>query len=415
MKKKPTDLAGYRFGRAALVVVFLFLALSHIGEVEARRPWKNGGGSTRAHKFAVKTMKSADGDIIDCVDIYKQPAFDHPALKNHTIQREPDVYPSGFEPVAEKATASVRQLQRFEKCPQGTIPLLRNRLEVDYSAGHHVLARSGGRAAHMDVDAYGTSSTASESSPNAGHEYAVVSTASGGQYYGAKAVINLWNPSVEGEREFSLSQLWVLGGSYTTNDLNSVEAGWMVHPYLYGDSQTRLFIYWTNSAYQGPGCYNLKCAGFVQTSTEVAMGAAFNPSTYGGEQQELILTVFKDKSSGNWWLMVGESQVGYWPASLFNTLADSASMVQWGGEIVNDRTTGRHTATDMGSGHFPTEGSGKASYFKNIQVVDGSNALTSPPPGLGRVVTNAQCYDMEIEAGGSSFNYGGPGLSDECP
>ena len=31
-------------------------------------------------------MQSKDGDIIDCVDIYKQPAFDHPALKNHTIQ-----------------------------------------------------------------------------------------------------------------------------------------------------------------------------------------------------------------------------------------------------------------------------------------------------------------------------------------
>lgn len=31
-------------------------------------------------------MQSEDGDIIDCVDIYKQPAFDHPALKNHKIQ-----------------------------------------------------------------------------------------------------------------------------------------------------------------------------------------------------------------------------------------------------------------------------------------------------------------------------------------
>ena len=31
-------------------------------------------------------MQSKDGDIIDCVDIYKQPAFDHPVLKNHTIQ-----------------------------------------------------------------------------------------------------------------------------------------------------------------------------------------------------------------------------------------------------------------------------------------------------------------------------------------
>jgi len=31
-------------------------------------------------------LQSEDGDIIDCVNIYGQPAFDHPALKNHTIK-----------------------------------------------------------------------------------------------------------------------------------------------------------------------------------------------------------------------------------------------------------------------------------------------------------------------------------------
>lgn len=31
-------------------------------------------------------LKSEDGDIIDCIDIYKQPAFDHPSLKDHKIQ-----------------------------------------------------------------------------------------------------------------------------------------------------------------------------------------------------------------------------------------------------------------------------------------------------------------------------------------
>jgi hypothetical protein len=36
--------------------------------------------------FYIFFMPSEDGDIIDCVDIYKQPAFDHPALKNHTIK-----------------------------------------------------------------------------------------------------------------------------------------------------------------------------------------------------------------------------------------------------------------------------------------------------------------------------------------
>lgn len=34
----------------------------------------------------VMLRQSEDGDIIDCVDIYKQPALDNPLLKNHTIQ-----------------------------------------------------------------------------------------------------------------------------------------------------------------------------------------------------------------------------------------------------------------------------------------------------------------------------------------
>lgn len=31
-------------------------------------------------------LQSGDGDIIDCVDIKKQPAFDHPLMKNHVIK-----------------------------------------------------------------------------------------------------------------------------------------------------------------------------------------------------------------------------------------------------------------------------------------------------------------------------------------
>ncbi|KAJ6745681.1 PROTEIN putative (DUF239)-RELATED-RELATED [Salix koriyanagi] len=36
----------------------------------------------------------------DCIDIYKQPAFDHPALRNHTIQMAPS-----YDPNIEEATA----------------------------------------------------------------------------------------------------------------------------------------------------------------------------------------------------------------------------------------------------------------------------------------------------------------------
>ena len=33
-------------------------------------------------------QKTGDGDVYDCVDIYKQPAMNHPLLKNHIIQVE---------------------------------------------------------------------------------------------------------------------------------------------------------------------------------------------------------------------------------------------------------------------------------------------------------------------------------------
>ncbi|KAL3507406.1 hypothetical protein ACH5RR_032788 [Cinchona calisaya] len=34
----------------------------------------------------LKSIKSKDGDVIDCVHISQQPAFDHPSLKDHNIQ-----------------------------------------------------------------------------------------------------------------------------------------------------------------------------------------------------------------------------------------------------------------------------------------------------------------------------------------
>lgn len=50
----------------------------------------------------------------------------------------------------------------------------------------------------------------------------------GGKFYGAKATINVWEPKVQSPNEFSLSQLWILGGSFG-QDLNSIEAGWQVY------------------------------------------------------------------------------------------------------------------------------------------------------------------------------------------
>lgn len=54
----------------------------------------------------------------------------------------------------------------------------------------------------------------------------------GDQYYGAKASINVWAPRVTDQYEFSLSQIWVISGTFG-NDLNTIEAGWQVCSSLY--------------------------------------------------------------------------------------------------------------------------------------------------------------------------------------
>ena len=60
--------------------------------------------------------------------------------------------------------------------------------------------------------------------------------------------------------------------------------------------------------------------------------------------------------------------LGYWPSSLFTYLADSATMVEWGGEVVNSSPDGHHTGTQMGSGRFANDGFGYAGFFHSLQV-----------------------------------------------
>ncbi|CAN6446194.1 unnamed protein product [Victoria cruziana] len=192
-----------------------------------------------------------------------------------------------------------------------------------------------------------------------------------------------------------------------------------VSPELYGDSHPRFFTYWTTDAYQTTGCYNLLCSGFVQTNNRIAIGAAISPlSIYGGRQFDISLTIWKDPKRGSWWLEFGSGLlVGYWPSVLFSHLREHANMVQFGGEIVNTRAYGVHTNTEMGNGHFPREGFGKSSYFRNLQVVDWDNSLI-PPNNLRMVADHPNCYDIQGGSNrvwGSYFYYGGPGRNVRCP
>ncbi|KAJ4765337.1 hypothetical protein LUZ62_030627 [Rhynchospora pubera] len=357
----------------------------------------------------LKTIKSSGGDIIDCVPSHLQPAFDHPLLKGQNPLDEPE-RPRGYNITGEnemkvkEIILSQEWRQSGEECPKGSIPIRRTRKEDVIRAD--------------SIARFGMKPVIRRSSTGTGHEHAVGYVV-GQQYYGAKGSLNVWAPKVATSAEFSLSQLWLLSGSFSSgDDLNTIEAGWQVSPQLYGDERPRFFTYWTNDAYQATGCYNLYCVGFVQTNNKIALGAAISPtSVYDDRQYDITILVWKDPKHGHWWLEFGPGiLVGYWPSFLFAHLGAHATMVQFGGEVVNTHPYGAHSPTQMGSGHFSCEGPNRAAYFRNLQVVDWDNNLI-PLPGPRLVADHPDCYDIRGGSSsewGSYFYYGGPGRSTRC-
>ncbi|CAO2161236.1 unnamed protein product [Urochloa humidicola] len=315
----------------------------------------------RMEKECNKTIQSPDGDIIHCVPLHRQPAFDHPKLRGQKPEDEPVERPRLFHGGAAAAgEEDVLFRQAWsdggERCPEGTVPVRR-------TTAQDVMRASSARRFGMKPRA----SNVRRDSTSSGHEHAV-GYVTGDQFYGAKASLNVWSAKVASAAEFSLSQIWVISGSFG-NDLNTIEAGWQVSPELYGDSNPRFFTYWTTDAYQETGCYNLHCSGFVQTNNRIAIGAAISPtSVYNGRQFDISLLIWKDPHRGNWWLQLGSGPlVGYWPSFLFTHLGGHANMVQFGGEVVNSRPSGSHTPTQMGSGHFPREGFNRAAVVHRVQ------------------------------------------------
>ncbi|XP_004511267.2 protein neprosin-like [Cicer arietinum] len=348
------------------------------------------------NKHAVKTIHSPDGDIIDCVMIHKQPAFNHPLLKGHKLLDPPEI-PKGHNQTGILSDNFQLWSLSGESCPDKTIPILRNIKDgiMSKPSSPNIFKRE-------SINEF----------PTAKHEYAIAE-ASEGEYYGGKAIFNVWEPYVS-DNEFSLAQIWVVSGSTV---VNSLEVGWQVYKGLYEDNLPKLFVYWTADTYKTTGCYNLKCPGFVQINNKILLGGTLTKiSTYNGKQFVFTAMVWKDSKTQNWWLRIGTEIIGYWPSSLVPLLKNHASIVQFGGEIVDTGPIWYHTNTQMGSGNFPNEGFRRAAYVRTLQVVDSNNYLNQiPNPYFEATFPN--CYDIKQgfnNVWGKYFYYGGPGQNSKC-
>ncbi|XP_042380199.1 uncharacterized protein LOC121972611 [Zingiber officinale] len=344
----------------------------------------------RLNKPAVKTMTNKDGEVIDCVDIYKQPALDHPLLKDHIVQMKPSFIPE-VEEDHDNQTIDEPATQNIESCPPGTVPIRRTQMSD--------LRRV------ASLESFGRRNTNGGTIDQAG-----AVKKGEGPYLGARALINVWNVPAEAN-EWSHSAIEI-----SDSVKYYIEAGWIivwqVNQELYGDKRTRLYTYWTADGYGRTGCYNLLCPGFVQVSKKFAPGVIVQPlSSYNGSQFVIAITVYKDNVNLNWWLHLKGEPVGYWPGVLFggvDMMFQEANQVKWIGSVLNKWNKGHHTTTHMGSGYLAEEGWGKAAYFRAVLIMNMLNNFV-PPNGAQLIATAKGCYNVKLGSGSILFYYGGPG------
>ncbi|XP_077223265.1 protein neprosin-like [Tasmannia lanceolata] len=342
------------------------------------------------NKPAIKSIWTEHGDIFDCVDINKQPAFDHPLLKNHKVQMIPKSFPK--ETVKDGGSSVHKSMQIGLKdggCPTGTVPIRRIRKE---DLIREKFLTNTKKAYPFNIDPLGPAN------PDGLHNAYLKAPAD--IYFGTTLLINTWSVNVS-EGQSSLVGTWI------ENQQDSIQTGWMAQPQLFGDSNTRLFTFWTNDNYK-TGCFNTYCPGFVQVSQRIPLGMVLPVSTYGGTQAEIEIYVAKDIRNGVWGLTWGPEHevVGYWPPQLFHSLSMNSSMIiAWGGQGYNPPGT---PWPMMGNGHSGKEDYGKACYIRNVKLLKYLGFVTPDPDTITRYGDN--CYPLYINATRPEWQFfvGGP-------
>ena len=361
-----------------------------------------------------------NGEKFACVEYDRQPAVKKLAAEKHDVSvvDAPTTVPKD---VAQRIAALTDDqgnrpelaVQKADhECPAGTVPVR----EVSVA----------------DVAAYGSLKAYLTKPPPAGVGYEYAHARRTIANYGAASSINIWNPYVSstGAQDHSISQMWVSRGS--GGSAETVEAGWVRRKT--GDA--RLFVFTTSDGYGAADdgaidcegsttscCWNNDCAFIQNSGTDVYLDGTFNSySTSGGAQSESRYFLFKDDTTGDWWFNYQGTWVGRWPRSLYdsNRIRDSASAIDFGGEVYDD-VAAYHTFTQMGGdGAFASGGYGHAAYQNVLQyaTVSGGNYFLNQASSLSELEPTPTCYDASYvnSAGnwGAYLYFGGPGYNTNC-
>lgn len=228
-----------------------------------------------------------------------------------------------------------------------------------------------------------------------------------GGYTGGMATIDVYSHQYIKSGQVTAAIIWVSNGKLDqSDDLNDIQAGWVVDPSSYGDSKTHFFVYWTADGYKSTGCFNLDCNGFVPVDdAPITPGDTLEPEN---GQSKISFKIFKNKDDGDWWLHFGYDinnlkPVGFWKKSIFTNLQDHAGFITWGGYT---SCPNGNASPPMGNGQWPGKNSASV---RNVQFVDSSGQGYAVPAWALRVfASNTKCYQASTFFD-SMFYYGGPG------
>ncbi|KAK3131583.1 hypothetical protein QOZ80_6AG0508390 [Eleusine coracana subsp. coracana] len=362
-----------------------------------------------------KTIESDDGDVIDCVDAYQQPAL----IKYQDGSRKLAAGPErSMKDMVAAANASKPQARhqtwrKHGSCPAGTVPIRRESNPVKIS---ELLAGQPSPFGHPG--SYSLSATQLGGSDNAsamavappGVKIEVAAAyATRYPYMGIRAEIPYWKVDVQNPQEFSMSYI-MLG--YTLDP--KYQPAPMAAPPTNLTNQIAVGL--VNDGGAANKCFNHECEGFhIKEGARYAIGSWWHDSDsqVGGVRYAVSVGIHVDQAVGNWWVSVLDDDIGYYPEHVFNTRFHDGCYAEIGGRVLDTRPGGLHTTTPMGSGQPASAGWRFAATIMEYYGITLQGALFRDQADR-TVVTTPTCYGVnplgfDKNRGGYAVSYGGPG------
>ncbi|KAJ4982336.1 hypothetical protein NE237_033173 [Protea cynaroides] len=323
------------------------------------------------NKPAVKSIKTKYGDIYDCVDIKKQPAFDHPLLRNHTIQMKPSSFPKGMIDKELLASKPSKIGVKHSWCPPGTILIRRTQKEVIIRAKSQV-RRYRGHTRQLTTGI-------------PGYHFATFRLArSDRTYFGALVYLGIYQPYVSSVNQASEAVLWLENGPV---DLYSTVFESDGHYLVI--IELELFLIGLQMGFT-------KQVAII-SSARVLYKSAVN--------RALVSPMIEFPYTEEINMRMGSMCSGI-------QILEIGAIIGSGGQVYGPPN---EHSPQMGNGYFPVQNFRLASKARRLQYVNDQFVLVDPAPNSLKIeMDSPACYKVEsvmppVKPWINGFYYGGPG------